>query len=518
MVVANPRTSKRQISRTASIAAPTGGLNARDAIARMPETDAVIMDNWFPSTSSVDIRNGYQSHATGITGAVETLMSYNYGATKELWAIVDGEIIDVTNSGAVGAAAVTGLTNSRFEYILMGTAGGNYLMAVNGSDPLQSYDGTTWTEIDATGPPPNITGVDTADIAHINNFKNRVWLIERDTLRAWYLPVASIAGVANSLDFSGIFKLGGYLMAMTNWTIDNAAGIDDYAAFISSEGEVAIYQGTDPSTAATWALKGTFRVGRPIGRRCAIKAGADVLILTTDGAFPLSKSLLTDRSQLQEAVTDKITNLITSDIRSYNTNFGWQPIIHPTGNKMIINVPSVETAVSHQYVMNTITGAWCRFTGWNSYCWETLGDNLYFGGTNGVFQADTETDDDGSEIVAEVQQAYSYFGDNTGIKHFKLARCIFLADGDITPAIKMNVDYANLTPNGSPSYGTSGGSEWDIAPWDTSDWESGNIIIKKWQGVSGIGYSGGIAVNASTTGISVRWQSTDIVYERGGVL
>ena len=166
---------------------------------------------------------------------------------------------------------------------------------------------------------PLFLGVASADIIGINVFKNRVWLIEKH-IKAWYLPVSAIGGTANALDFLAYLN-GGYLMAMTNWTIDNAAGIDDYAAFISSEGEVAIYQGTDPSNASTWALKELFRIGRPIGRRCAIKAGADVLILTTDGAFPLSKALLTDRSQMQAAVTDKITNLITSDIAQYSSNF-----------------------------------------------------------------------------------------------------------------------------------------------------------------------------------------------------
>lgn len=515
MIIRPQQTSKRQVSRTASIQAPTGGLNARDAIANMKETDAVVMTNWFPSTASVDIRNGYQSHATGITGNVETLMSYNYGTTEKLFGIVDGYIFDVTSAGAVGAAAVTGLSNSRFEYILMGTAGGNFLMAVNGADKMRIYTGSTWY---ADGTTTTVTGFDTATAAHINNFKNRVWLIEENTLKAWYLPVSSIGGAANSLDFSGIFKLGGYLMAMTNWTIDNASGIDDYAAFVSSEGEVAIYQGTDPSSATTWALKGTFRIGKPIGRRCAIKAGADVLILTTDGAFPLSKALLTDRSQMQAAVTDKITNLITSDILQYSTNFGWQPIIHPTGNKMIINVPTVEGAISHQYVMNSITGAWCKFTGWNAACWELLGDKLYFGGTDGVFEADTETDDNGSDVVSDVQQAFSNFGDNTAQKHFKMVRPIFVAQADVTPSLVMNVDYGTREPQGSPSYSSAGGSVWDVSPWDTSDWESGDVLIKKWQSVTGIGYSGGVRIKAASSGVKIRWQSLDIVYERGGVL
>lgn len=519
MIIQPKQTAKRQVSRTASIQAPTGGLNARDAIANMKETDAVIMTNWFPSTASVDIRNGYQSHATGITGSVETLMPYSYGATEELFAVVNGDIFDVTSAGAVGAAVVSGLGNSRFQYVLMGTAGGNFLLAVNGVDDLQYYDGTTWSTINGVGT-PSILGVASADIIGINVFKNRVWLIEKDTLKAWYLPVSAIGGTANALDFSGIFKLGGYLMAMTNWTIDNAAGIDDYAAFISSEGEVAIYQGTDPSNASTWALKGTFRIGRPIGRRCAIKAGADVLILTTDGAFPLSKALLTDRSQMQAAVTDKITNLITSDIAQYSSNFGWQPIIHPTGNKMIINVPSVEDSLSHQYVMNTITGAWCKFEGWNAFCWELSGDKLYFGGENGVFEADTDTDDNGSDIFSDVQQAFSNYGDNTAQKHFKMVRPIFVSEADVTPSLVMNVDYGTREPLGSPSYSSaSGGSSvWDVAPWDTSDWESGDIIVKKWQSVTGIGYSGGVRIKTASSGLKIRWQSTDVVYERGGVL
>lgn len=508
--------SARAVSDTASIPAPTGGLNARDAIANMEETEATIMTNWFPSTSSVDVRNGYADHVTGITGAVETLMSYNNGSTQELWGVASGEFYNVTTAGAVGAASVSGQSNSRWQSITMGTSGGYFLMAVNGADDLQLYDGSSWTAINTLSTPA-ITGVATANIAHINNFKNRVWLIEENTLKAWYLPVASIGGAANALDLSGLFKQGGYLMAMANWTIDNASGIDDYAAFITSEGEVALYQGTDPSSANTWALKGTFRIGRPIGRRCVIKAGADVLILTTDGAFPLSKALLTDRSQLQEAVTDKITNLITAAIRSYETNFGWQPIIHPTGNKLIINVPTTETNTSYQFVMNTITGAWCVFTGWNAFCWETLGDVLYFGGSNAVFVADTGNDDNGSDIETDVQQAFSYFGSKGRIKHFKAVRPIFLAEGDVTPALLVNVDFETRIPQAGPSYSGSAGSDWDVAPWDTSDWGSGDNIIKKWQSVSGAGFAGGVRIKTSTQGLKVRWQATDFIFERGGV-
>ena len=47
-----------------SVMAPTGGVNARDALAAMPANDAVILDNWFPSLSYVAVRNGSQTWAT----------------------------------------------------------------------------------------------------------------------------------------------------------------------------------------------------------------------------------------------------------------------------------------------------------------------------------------------------------------------------------------------------------------------------------------------------------------------
>lgn len=505
----------RRVSRTSSIQAPTNGLNAKDPIANMKETEAVTMENWFPTPSSVDIRNGHEEHVTGFAQIIETLAPYNDGGTREIFAASNDSIYDVTTAGAVGAAVVTGLSSARFQYINMGTAGGFFLLMVNGVDKMQVYTGSAWY---ADGTTTTVTGFDTADAIHINNFKNRVWFIEKDTFNAWYLPVASIGGAANNLDLSGLFKMGGYLMAMANWTIDNAAGVDDYAAFITSEGEVALYKGTDPSSANTWALVGTFRMGRPIGRRCFTKAGADVLVITTDGAFPLSKALLTDRSQINLAATDNISNIFTADIQAYGSVYGWQPIIHPIGKKLIINVPTTEGSVSHQYVMNTTHGAWTKFTGWNAICWETLGDDLYFGGANAVYKADTGQSDNGSAITCVAQQAFSYFGNRTGIKKWSMARCIFISNGSITPAVLLNVDFAQNRTSVPPSFTDNIGSPWDTSPWDTSSWTRGDNIIKNWQTITGVGYSGGIRVVTETENLTCQWVSTDFVYELGAVL
>jgi len=481
----------------------------------MKPTEAVTLQNWFPTQSSVDIRNGHSSHVTGFTSPVESLPFYNDGINQELFAVSGGSIYDATTAGAVGSAVVSGLSNARFQSINMGTAGGFFLMMVNGEDKLQYYDGTTWSE---DGDTYTISNVDTADCIHINNFKNRVWLIEKDSFNAWYLPVSSIGGSAAALNLSGLFRLGGYLMAMANWTIDNASGVDDYAAFITSEGEVALYRGTDPSSSTTWALVGTFRMGRPVGRRCFCKAGADVLVLTTDGAFPLSRALLTDRTQLNLAATDKISPIFNADVRSYGEVYGWQPIIHPFGQKLIVNVPTIEGTEARQYVMNTNSGAWTQFLGWNAVCFEVLGDKLYFGGATAVYEADVGEDDDGAEITCVAQQAYDYFGSRTGIKKWSMARCIFTSNGVVNPAVLLNTDFAQDRTTVSPSFVDNTGSPWDTSPWDTSNWTRGDSIIKNWQTVTGVGYAGGIRVVTQTKGLTCKWQSTDFVYEIGEVL
>lgn len=516
-MIFNRDVPKQQVSRVSTLPAPVGGLNARDGLANMDEKDAVVLENWFPETTSVNIRNGHVAHKTGIGQDVETLAVYNDGVSQELYAVANGSIYNATIAGAVGAAVVSGLSNSRFRYVSFGTAGGFFLLMVNGEDKLRYYDGASW-DVDGGGT-YTITGVDTATCTNINIFKNRLWLVEKETLSAWYLPVSSVAGAANELNLSGLFRLGGYLVTMANWTIDNAAGIDDYAAFITSEGEVALYKGTDPSSANTWSLVGTFRVGKPIGYNCAIKAGADVLLLTEDGAFPLSRSLLTDRGQNNLAITDKISQLFLEDARAYKSNFGWQPIIYPTGNKLIINVPTVENAESHQYVMNVITGSWCKFTGWNAICFAELGGNLYFGGSGTVYQCDTGQNDNGDNIRADAQQAFSYFGTKSNQKRFTMVRPIFQSEGNIQPALFLNVDFGQQAATSSPSFTEADGSAvWNVAEWYLAEWLSGDKILRRWQTVTGIGYCAGLRIKADAKNIGCKWNSTDFVYETGGVL
>lgn len=504
--------NRQQISQNTSIPAPVGGLNARDAVAAMPVTDAVLMDNWFPEPSDVRLRQGYIDQSTGLPDWVETLMQYN---GDELFAISNGNIYNATISGAVGAPVVTGLINSRWQYTNIGTAGGQFIYAVNGADDPLLYNGTTWTPINGASTPA-ITGVTTNKLIHVNLYKNRIWFTEEDSFRVWYLPVSSVGGAAQSIDFSSLFKLGGYLMGMITVTIDNSGGIDEYAAFVSSEGEIALYRGNDPTSPSTFQITGFFRIGRPIGRRFFAKVGSDVVLLTADGFIQISKALLTDRSQRQDALSYKIVNLVSNDVRNYSGNFGWQPLLHPLGNKLIFNIPQIENTVQYQYVLNTISGAWCRFTGWNSACWELFQDEIYFGGDQMVGKADFGNDDNGSAIVGDVGQAFSYFGVMGKNKRWTMVRPIMNSNGTLNLSLGLNVDFANEAPSSTPSFSTGGSTPW-YSPW-YSPWSSAYDIKKDWQTVTGLGFAAALRMRVAGLGITARWQATDFVYEVGGIL
>src|SRR3990167_2357891 len=477
-----------------SLPAPVGGWNARDSLADMDPKDAVAMVNWFPRPTMVEVRYGHSRHVTGIVGQVETLMAYSGAATAQLWGIASGSVYNVTSSGAVGAASVTGLTNSRWQYVNIATSGGNFLEMCNGADGVYTYNGTTWTDQSA-----NITGVTAANLININLHKNRVWFIESNSLRAWYLPTASITGAASALDLRAFTPRGGNLMAMLTWTVDAGYGVDDLAVFITNKGEAIVYRGTDPASATTWALVGVYQIGSPIGRRCFLKYSGDLLLLTYDGVVPLSGALQSSRTNPRLALSDKIQFQIGSAVNTYGSNFGWELKHFPREDMLLLNVPINAGQDQEQYVMNTLTGAWCDFQGWEANCWELFNDELYFGGNTFVGQAWDTNADNSTAISSSVLQAFNKF-ENELEKQFTMMRPTFLTNGRPSIQGSINTDFDTSAPASNLSTAAHSGGVWDDGTWDTALWAESLSLSRLWQGATGVGKWGAPRLEASTNG------------------
>tara|TARA_R110000822_G_scaffold309497_1_gene439255 strand:- start:615 stop:2162 length:1548 start_codon:yes stop_codon:yes gene_type:complete len=501
---------KAAVSQSASVPAPVRGWNAKDSLADMGPDWAITMDNIFPNLTDVELRGGSASHSTGNgTGAVETLVEYSGPATKKLLSCAGGVIYDASAAGASTSIA-TGKSNNRWQTTMFGTAGGNFLYMVNGVDAPIYYDGSAFTT-------PSLTGVTATDIVDVLAHHHRLFFAFNDSLTIGYLAVNSIAGAVSTFDLGGLCNKGGKIQALASWTRDGGSGPDDIFVAITSEGECILYSGTDPGTAADWLLVGSsFSIGKPIGRRCVETVGTEVIVTTQDGAIELGSMLPIDRvGAAGRAMSDNIHNVFLESARLYGATFGWQSIHYPQGSYALFNVPITATT-SHQYVANTLTGAWCRFKGQNAACWSLYNGDLYFGATSGgvVYKADTGTSDAGANIGYILKPAFNYFGKRGVNKLFSLCRPHITTNGAISVAIDLNVDFENVVPTSIPSPVTLTGGVWDVSLWDQANWTD-TINIADWLTVYGLGDCATPTIRGAENALSIKFSSYDIIYQTG---
>ena len=128
---------------TASLSAPVGGWNARDSLAAMPPTDAVNLTNFWPTPTDVELRKGWTTYSSGISGTVNTVMTYASPTGQQLFAVAGSTIYNCTTKGAA-TAVYTGLTSDKLQWVSFSNIGGYYIVACNGADPVIAYDGTHW--------------------------------------------------------------------------------------------------------------------------------------------------------------------------------------------------------------------------------------------------------------------------------------------------------------------------------------------------------------------------------------
>lgn len=169
--------------------------------------------------------------------------------------------------------------------------------------------------------------------------------------------------------------------------------------------------------------------------------------------------------------------------------------------------------------MNSITGAWCKFTGWFANAWEVFNETLYFASDTRTAKACTGRDDFGAAIVGRAQQAYSYFGARARQKHFKLVRPIVNIDGNVTLQLGMDTDYAVSEFTSITTASPTLGYLWDTAQWDQVAWGPDSETKREWATIFAKEcYAGAFRLQCATTSVSLKWSATDFVYEKGGVL
>lgn len=499
-------------SRDFILSAPIQGLNVRDNIDAMDPLYAITMDNYIPLDSKIQLRPGFSKHAdlSGI-GKIYGLASYRKPNNNRFIAISNGKAYNITSG-----ANITELGSISGNVECQKVQYKDRLFFVNGSStPKMFYiDDNNDAHFEDWG----FSGTNLLDGKIINAAvsKEFLWFVERGSLKAWYSAQAgNVSGTLNSFDLSQISKYGGELIAVADWTVDGGQGIDDLTIFVTSEGEIFVYSGSNPNSASSWELKGSYKMSKPIGYNCLMPYQGDIVIISEDGYIPLSRALALGASgQSNYAFSDNIRGLVLDRTANGKNKTGWQGVIYTKRGYGIFNVPIDQTF--EQHVINVNTGAWCRFTGINSYRWCEFEGNLYFASSKIVYKFDDGWSDDGLEIEGHIEQAYNNFGTNA-LKRIQLLNPKTKCTNNYNLVIYTNIDFEEQKVDYYTSINIDDGTKWNIAKWNIAkrSCSKAHIIRSQWIQNSAVGYKASIVFKTKTKGRLIEWYNTGIRYEVG---
>jgi len=495
--------------------APVGGLNKRDPLSAMDRLDAIQMDNYIPLAGSIELRPGYETYAKladfEASKKIETLACYNTSQTTRMIAVFDGLAYDVSSKTPSCFGNIS-FSQNRCQSVQYK----NRLFLLNGTDTPKVFyvDDQNQTHLENWG----FVGQDLNDTKIVNAGVSHefLWFVEKNSTRAWVSSVGgNISGTLESFDVSEVLKWGGHLISVFNWTVDGGTGLDDYTCLMSSEGEVLIYKGYNPSDVDNWSLMGSYKLSKPIGYQCVMPFQGDVIIICQDGYMPLSKALSANNAVVSSLVfSDKIRGLVLDRAAMYQHQDGWQGIIYAKKGYAIFNVPVGNNF--EQHVMNINTGAWCRFTNINATCWCLYDGELYFASGNTVYCFGKNFDDNGQAIEGLVEQAYSSLS-SENLKKIVLLKPKLRTSKDFRLIIYTNMDYETRQTSYYVNLSSDSGAKWGKAEWNNAAWFS--LKTKKMQGQwlanSATGFKASVVFKTKTAGNAIEWYETGIRFQTG---
>lgn len=501
-----------------TIPAPVGGWNARDAVEAMEATDAIELINWIPQAGNVVGRGGSMIYSTVGSGAVQALIPYAGSSVNKFLAASGGEILDITTPASPVSLA-SGFASNKWQF----AAFDDKLVLVNGVSAAQVYDGSTVSAM-------TVTGVSASTLIGVCNFKGRAFYWQSGSTSFYYAAPGAFQGALTEFPLAMFVQRGGYIVQIITWTRDSGDGVDDYCAIIFSTGEILVYQGDLPENSLRWSMVGRFFMGAPLGVRAHARFASTEILLTMDGILGLDEAIQNARSEVIDTFGGKIVRAAQKAAATYRNNFGWQPIYYAAGNLFIVNVP-LSSTVSEQFVKNTNTQAWCKFTGWNAQCFALYGDRLYFGDSAGnIWLADLSSkdsnvaySDDGQSIYHSCITAYQTFGQPGKKTQLTAARVVTNAFDGRALSLNAFADFRTkpLPAVIDPVEQIQG--EWDVSAWDEDYWAGDSNdpenadarpILRP---VNAFGFATALSIRYRTRIQKIVWYATTFIFKQGGV-
>lgn len=507
--------------------APVAGWIASQNIAK-PNPDAPqgawVLENILPTATGGEIRRGNQEFAVmpNTVKPVISLFSYKNGNVQSIFAANESEIADIT---ATPTNKLTGLTGGDWSVVQFVNANGEaFLRGVNGRDTPFVYNGVSFSTTPALTFATGVTM--TADkLSRVWAYKSRLFFIQRDSMDAWYLPVSQIGGELVRLPLASVFPRGGSLLFGAAWSIESGDGPNEYCAFCSTEGEVAVYGGSNPADLNDWKKIGVYRIGKPLGPKAFFRGGGDLIIATSIGLVPLSQAMQRDYAALSSSAISSNIETAWNATVDQRDSAPWHCEIWPERQIAVVCLPTLSGATAQMYVVNTRTAAWANWTGWDGTCLEVFNGRLLFGSKNGkIIEGYTTGADQGMPYTATYVPLFEDLGNPLALKIAKMARAVLRTAIPVEAQITMQMDYITDFPAApaAPAIPSSS-NEWGAGVWGQSVWGAGRVkeIQQDWDSVDGEGYAlapGLRITSASSIPLDSELVRLDLTYEQTDIV
>lgn len=136
-------------TQTEAFPAPAKGWVQSGNIVLAGRDQAEVLDNFIPTAQGARLRGGMTEYADLGTSVVQ-LFSYASGAVTDLFASSASKVWDadrVAGGGSNAFGDIEGLASGDWSTTQISTSGGQFLVAVNGTDYGMYWDGTDWNPI-----------------------------------------------------------------------------------------------------------------------------------------------------------------------------------------------------------------------------------------------------------------------------------------------------------------------------------------------------------------------------------
>lgn len=512
------RRSQPQIAKSGGIPAPIGGINANDPLANMNPEDLIYSFNMIPMQNGLHVRDGYQEWETAVAGAggIRTMISLKSqnatgGSQDKMFAVTILGIYDVTGTGTAPALVVVFPAQTGDAgygtYTRFTTVADQFLLYFDEVNGMYTYAVSTgvWLKVSFGAGANQILGVDPATLAMGVSHAGRLFFVERNSSRSWYLAPGAIYGTATLFELGNKFQKGGYLVGAYVNSVSGQSGPVAYIVFISSAGDVSVWTGSDPSTAATWSTAGCFYIGdTPLGRNIATFFNGDLFMISIFGVTPLQALIagLTLNDQII-SYTSKISTLINQNIFATRLSRGWEIVTHPRQNMLIINSPVVAGQPPLQYVQNLATKGWGLYRGIPYQCSTVFGGQFYFGTADNrvclhIGDADNVALNGTGALAINWSMLTAFAKSDPVMKIPSFIRAYFTTAVAPSFDVKIYFDYNTVENISTIPYISPGGSVWDAGLWDTAIWGGGISSFNSIEGGVGIGVNMAIALRGSS--------------------